>query len=239
LPSIAVAICIASTVGGCILFVDDDPSHLTTVCHFSGDSTACGACIARACAGQVAACCGDASACTASLASCANGLDSQACGTLAAAQPDLGTCMTLSCAACFGGSADGGGGDARSPGSTECNKVGDSCLCSVGSPNGVTCNPQTLPGPGLCCADYGWPQATGTLCTCQPFSCTPSSSGYDCSLTDNSTLTTSYSGNCCASTGVCWCSDTLCSGSSNPLSECTVNDISCNSSQVPVSSCSF
>jgi hypothetical protein len=236
LSTVVFALFVASSAGGCIFFVNDDPSHLAPACHFSGDGTACGACMAHSCAGQVASCCGTAS-CMDSLAACA--ADPQSCGTLAAAQPDLGTCIAASCAVCFSVGIDGGGADTSPPGSTNCFKTGDECLCSVGSPNGVACNPNTLPGPGLCCADYGWPSATNSLCTCEPFSCTPTSGGADCSLGPDSTRTTTWSGTCCVSGSTCSCDDVGCSGASNPLSECTVNDITCYSNQVQVTSCSF
>jgi hypothetical protein len=242
---------------GCVLFVNDDPSSLHTTCTFQGDDTLCARCVATACAKPLADCCGDAVCVETALpvlSTCTPG--SSICGLTLAGAPELASCVTSACvASCGGGGVDvgygGDGGDTVTEsdgavstfdaGSTNCTPSGDSCFCEVGHPNGAVCNPSTLKGPGLCCADYGWPNATSTDCTCEPFSCTPESNGGAiCNLSTDSTLTTTWSGNCCAYSTFCDCdpSGDSC-GTATPVSQCDVTTIGCPSSQVQVSSCSF
>jgi hypothetical protein len=238
----AAAVALAVAGWGCIFFVNDDPSKLGSTCHFQGESTACGQCVATTCAKQLDACCAS-SSCASSLSSldqCAADADVVACGQLTTLAPDLGSCIESACAACGGSDA----GVEAAAGSTNCYKSGDSCFCSAGQQhaNGFVCNTGTLPGPGLCCADYGWPQATASQCSCEPFSCTQESGGGICSLGVDSTLTTSWSGTGCCSLGTtCLCDDSTssCPGSETQVDTCTVAAIGCGSSQVQVTSCSF
>jgi hypothetical protein len=235
----------ALAIPGCILFVNDDPSNLGPTCDFQGQDTACGKCVLSACSAQLDACCID-STCKSSLSDlddCVGNADPGGCQDLSGSAPTLGACIQSACASCNLG--DGGGGADGSTGSTNCSKTGDSCFCTVGSldepPNGVVCTPATV-APGLCCADYGWPKATDAQCTCEPFSCTPDSTGAICSLTSNSTQTTSWSGGACCGLGTdCICDSTTdsCPGTEQQYYACTVAAITCDSSQVSVSSCSF
>lgn len=244
----AFGLVVATTAAaGCILFVNDDPSNLHTTCVFQGSDSACAKCVAASCASQLAGCCGD-SVCTQValplLSTCAPG--SSACAFALASEPSLASCVTSACTATCGGANvnnngfdDAGTPPASDAGSTDCTTSGDSCSCSLGNPNGATCNVNTLKGPGLCCADYGWPNATGSSCSCEPFSCTPEGSGtMFCGLSIDSSLTTSASGNCCAYTTFCTCSATN-DCSTGAVSACDVTTIGCDSSQVEVSSCSF
>jgi hypothetical protein len=238
----SVALVFASGAAGCIFFVNDDPSKLAVECHFAGDESACGACIASACASQASSCCGE-SACAASLEGCAGGVDAGACTDLVLASPTLGACVATSCSVCLGFPPADSGGGADSGGQTNCTNVGDGCFCTVGSPNGQPCSVQSLAPavqPGLCCADYGWPMATNSTCSCEPFSCTPTSTGASCTLSSTSTRTTSWGGYCCAIGGPdCFCDNSSSPGCTTPLTQCTVNDVTCGSGQVNVPSCSF
>jgi hypothetical protein len=233
---------------GCILFVNDDASSLHTTCQFQGDDTPCAKCVAASCSKQLDDCCGD-SVCTATalpvLSTCTPG--SSVCSLTLAGAPELASCVSGACAVSCGGEDSvvvTSGNDGGPPptntvdaGSTNCNASGDSCLCEVGHPNGAVCSVNTLGGPGLCCADYGWPNATGTGCNCEPFSCTPQSGGFFCGLDIDSTLTTTASGVCCPGPTFCACGpDEACS---SPISQCDVTQIGCGSSQVEVTSCSF
>ncbi len=241
---------------GCVLFVNDDASTLHTTCQFQGDDTLCAKCVAAQCAKQLGDCCGD-SVCTATalpvLGTCSPG--SAVCSLTLAGAPEIASCVSTACvAACGGGTLfpgedggpivvdhDSGPVVALDAGSTSCDVVGDSCLCEVGHPNGAVCNVDTLKGPGLCCADYGWPNATGTGCNCEPFSCTPESGGgATCNLGIDSTLTTTWSGSCCAYGTFCSCdpNSSTC-GTASSVSQCDVTTIGCGSSKVEVSSCSF
>jgi len=238
----AVAGALATT--GCIFFVNDQPPQLGSTCEFQGQATACGQCVLSACSAQLDACCID-STCASSLPSldeCAGSADSVSCNELATFAPDLAACLQRSCPAC---GVTGAGGDGGGSGSTSCSKVGDSCSCTVASSgepaNGFVCDTSSVVS-GLCCADYGWPKATGTQCTCEPFSCMPESAGGYCSLSIDSSQTTSWSGGACCSLGsscICESTEDTCPGTEAQYATCTVAAITCDSSQVQVSSCSF
>jgi hypothetical protein len=249
-PALHLIVALAATLAaaGCIAFVNDDPSSLTTTCHFDGDDTACGRCVTASCAQALDTCCGD-SVCSQTslplLASCFQA--SSLCGTFLTASPDLASCIATSCAACGGdeGSSSGSGivvsSDGATPpaadaGATDCTPIGDSCFCSLGSPNGVTCNQAGIKGGGLCCASYGWPTATDGTCECQPFSCTPESFGIECRLGSDSTGTLSCSGGCSFGT-YCECTGETCDGTQ--VAQCDVTQVRCDSSEVQVTSCSF
>jgi hypothetical protein len=236
---------LAITAYGCIAFVSDDPSALSTTCHFQGDDSACGRCVASACASSLGACCGDAT-CTQTtlplLQSCFG--TGSLCSSFLVDAPALATCIATSCATCAGdgganGTFDGAVGPSPDAGQTYCSKSGDSCFCSVGSPNGAACNAAGIKGGGLCCASYGWPTATNASCTCEPFSCTPSSLGGSCDLSTNSTGTTSWPGPGCCSYGTfCDCEPSI-TCTATPVDTCDLSTVGCDSSQVQVASCSF
>ena len=228
---------------GCILFVDDDPSKLSTTCDYPGRDTVCGACVATACATALDACCASSTCLSSvlpSLPQCAE-LSLDDCELLLAPAPDLASCLAASCPACAASNTtpDASTKTDASKGSTACTTIGDSCSCIVGHSNGVTCNPSKLPGPGLCCATYGWPQATDATCSCEPFSCTPESDGALCDLGTDSTRTTTWSGpDCCTFGTNCSCGPDF-SDCENPVSQCDVTTIDCGASMVQVDSCSF
>src|SRR5579863_114973 len=103
-----VVIALTLAGAGCILFVNDDPSKLTTTCHFEGDTTVCGLCVSAACTKPLDACCGDATCSAISLpllGECFAG--PLLCGSLLEGAPGLASCIASSCPACA--SADGGG----------------------------------------------------------------------------------------------------------------------------------
>lgn len=235
----------ALAIPGCILFVNDDPSNLGPTCEFQGQDTACGKCVLSACASQLDTCCLD-STCSSylpSLDDCAGDADIVGCNELAALASDLGGCIQSSCPSCGAVSADAGADGTT--GSTSCSVTSGSCFCTVGGldepPNDVVCDTATV-APGLCCADEGWPKAVDAQCTCEPFSCSPSSSGAYCGLTSNTPQTTSWTGGACCSLGtacICDSTETGCPGSEQQYYSCTVAAITCDSSQVQVSSCSF
>jgi hypothetical protein len=256
-PAFHVLVALVATLAaaGCIAFVNDDPSSLTTTCHFDGDDTACGRCVATSCAQALDTCCGD-SVCSQTslplLASCFQA--SSLCSTFLTSSPDLATCIATSCGACNGAgtvtpdggkdtsdagtfkASDGAVPPAPDAGTTDCTPIGDSCFCSLGSPNGVTCNQAGIKGGGLCCASYGWPTATGGTCECEPFSCTPESFGIECRLGSDSTGTLSCSGGCSYGT-YCECTGETCDGTQ--VAQCDVTQVGCDSSEVQVTSCSF
>jgi hypothetical protein len=246
-PLLHVLAALAATVAGagCIAFVNDDPSSLSTTCHFQGDDTKCGLCIAAACTPQLDACCGDSTCSDLSLPALGSCVSTpSSCSSVLVDSPALASCIASACGSCtnlatpvYGDGGGGGGGD--DAGSTNCFSSGDTCYCEVGSPNGYTCNTAGIKGGGLCCATYGWPTATNGNCTCQPFSCSPDSLGAICQLGSNSTGTTTWPGpGCCSFGDSCDCEPTItCTGT--PEDQCDVTTIGCGSEQVQVESCSF
>jgi hypothetical protein len=227
---------------GCIAFVNDDPSSLSTTCHFQGDDTKCGACIAAACTSELNACCSDSTCSDVSLpalGACVS--TTSTCGSLLTQSPALASCIASACGSCtnLATAVYGDSGPGADGGSTNCYSEGDSCNCEVGSPNGQACNAAGLKGGGLCCATYGWPSATNGSCSCQPFSCTPGSLGGNCQLGPDSSGTTTWPGPGCCSYGTfCYCEPTI-TCTETPVSQCDVSAIGCASDQVQVDSCSF
>jgi hypothetical protein len=239
--SILAVVATLGALSGCILFVNDNQPY-GKACKFQGSDTACGRCVATTCASQLDACCGDKS-CEEQLTwldECVSTADSISCEVLASTAPDLVACLEQECSACPGadGGAGGGGDGAVSP---SCSTYDAYCICVVdGVPGGGSCTPETV-SPGLCCADSSYP-AADTSCTCETFSCTTTSDGADCSLSETSTGLSSYSGNVCCSTGSsCYCSDSLdaCDGDETQVAECTVDSVRCPSGETDVTSCSF
>ncbi len=234
----------SAMVVGCVLLVNDDASRLTTTCNFTGNPSACDLCVASACEKPLDDCCGDSTCSQVTLpllAACIEANPNE-CSALAVGAPDLTSCVTSSCPACTGtGKGADGGIASTDAGTTNCTQEGDSCFCLVGElpPNGASCNTAGIKGGGLCCASYGWPQATEGTCSCEPFSCTPTSTGASCSLSSNSTGTTTWSeGTCCSEGTFCDCDfDESCP--ETPVAECSVAAIGCGASQVQVESCSF
>jgi hypothetical protein len=235
---------------GCILIANDDPSKLGSTCEFEGGTTECGVCVATQCQTQLDSCCSK-STCASQLGyldDCAGNADiDNGCQLLAATAPDLATCLDSMCGtAC--GVGDGGtlpetGGGDGTVNHTYCYTSGDECSCSEGiPPNGTTCDSTTVKQPALCCASQGWPTATDSSCSCQPFSCTIITSTYvECSLSSASTgTTTASSGTCCTDGTTCSCdSEISMCNSGNPVAVCDVTTIGCGASQTGLPSCSF
>jgi hypothetical protein len=200
--------------------------------------------VATTCASQLDACCVD-SFCKTQLGyldQCVGNADTTSCDTLSVFAPDLVTCMQSRCAACPGSTVDGGGGGPGGPDAASgpsCEPLSDYCSCYMGgTPGGPACTPQTV-APGLCCAETDWPRP-GTSCTCQPFSCSPSPGGGNCSLGTTSTGVRSWSGGACCSDGTsCYCDDTqtTCAGGTQ-VDSCTVAAIGCGYGSYAVSACS-
>src|SRR5262245_51890149 len=120
----ALSIVLATGLAGCILLVQD-PGGIGPHCGFTGNGTACGACIVRSCQAQIDQCCGS-QTCAANLGALDTCASSADCHGLASGAPDVAACVASSCPAC--GSIDGGArdgatseaGDARPRFSTDC-----------------------------------------------------------------------------------------------------------------------
>ena len=230
------------------------PSGLGGTCRFEGDdSSPCGQCIAKSCQQPVNECCAS-EACTQSLEvldRCATG---SSCGTISAVSSALASCIASSCPVCS--TTDGGAGradgasnpDAAPRFSSDCGDLGKhGCICSAGGAGDDTeCSTASTNG-GFCCADRGWPEGDGTLCSCAPFTCEPVTGNafvdVRCRLEDLHTGITEATGSkCCIDVFLeeCKCgpSDMGCDPE-NVVPRCTVDVMRCISSRSIVDSCSF
>jgi hypothetical protein len=236
---------------GCILAANDDPSKLGTTCNFQGsDTTSCGKCIAMYCTTPLDACCGNKS-CSGQLGhldSCTSGFQPTECEALAGGAPDLYACIATECGSpndcALGALGDAGfdspATDAGPSEKTSCYVNGAWCSCSIGfSGNSTPCSEATVGSPSLCCADATWP-ASGTSCTCEPFSCDQTSSTFAiCSLSSVVQGPTSVCGPCCTNGTSCICdaNSSGCSGSDNPVATCDTTNTGCGANQQTLSSC--
>lgn len=184
---------------GCALLVGGSGGLETTACHFQGESTPCGRCVAEQCQSKVNDCCLD-SNCDENLGyldGCAASGDIQSCTVLgsgsfltgSASFRALSMCVTSKCSACgvdlFDSGipgVDSGSPDADSDGAVtyiSCDVLnGNDCFCvlSTGTPRATPdCSTSTVPN-AMCCADVGWPEpGVGSLqpqCDCETIGCT-------------------------------------------------------------------
>lgn len=87
----------------------------------------------------------------------------------------------------------------------ECSVSADGCLCEITTTqNDYSCSNTSLPNPGLCCADVGWPKAGSCSCVESTGGCENSPADLDyLSCSCSKTRTGSVSGCSSTSTGVC------------------------------------
>jgi hypothetical protein len=102
LRALALAL-LAALASGCILVIDNETNEPTDTCHFRGEDTACGRCIATACRSDLGECCGN-SSCRPQLPKiegCASAPSPESCDLTStfdlAAGLAIGLCIEFSC----------------------------------------------------------------------------------------------------------------------------------------------
>ncbi len=254
--SLALALTVLAT--GCILLVDSADDSLGTTCHFQGELTQCGQCVAKSCQAQVNACCGAGAACMGEVDACASGN----CAAVSVGTADWKSCAAAQCASPCGiasssDAGDGGGGEAGSsdggsdapiesagPTKTACQVTASQCLCKLDAPpNGVVCDSSAVIN-AHCCADLAWPSSGS--CTCETMSCELNSYGCECGLVQSGPRfdckPNASQPNCCAphDTGSCLCNNKICeSWFGAPVPECTAATTPCPTGKKAVQGCSF
>src|SRR5579859_2075552 len=208
-------------LAGCIFAVDH--ASYGDHCALKGGDTDCGRCLAERCQSQIDPCCLD-SACGGlvdAVEGCAQSQDGRcddvrASVNAAGAQGRLASCLAQLC----------GGPCANAPAtsSTSCGETqfgyGAACTCKPASAalpaNRFQCSAADVPGT-RCCQPGSWP-SPGTACTCFAVSCSPTSDGCSCFLSDSfdPSATTDCEGTvCCQGAQSCRCGSTAC----DPLQE--------------------
>ena len=240
-------------LGGCIVFVPNVDSDVGEVCHFSGESSTCGSCVAQSCKLTLSACCGD-SACGETLTlldSCAT--SQKQCKSLGnkTSAPSPASENLVSCINALCGSECQTTTGATSNGKTfvtNCTKGADSCSCTVptsgssSAPNANSCGTATVEN-ALCCADSDWPNP-GASCTCEPYRCDDTFSGCQCAAGGSgsfSLCTNSKGGVCCrsVSSASCHCGTTTCTSAEVQVTDCSYDGMGCGESKTYVNACAL
>ncbi|WP_394830286.1 hypothetical protein LVJ94_27635 [Pendulispora rubella] len=231
-----------------------DGSELGPTCHFEGESSTCGKCIARSCQTAVNGCCGD-SSCKNSLSTldgCAQngGLDcallqSYGYGTPTTAMQKLGACVSGSCAsACNAVGGGDGGGSGRSPlhPGVWCSGSADSCSCYDDTTlvNAEICDDTTVDN-AVCCQGIGWPDRD-LSCSCRRFACKDTTSGCECSGSGSGNKNTCEKKapgyHCCATDySTCKCTAAACPTYEKEVTSCTKAIVTCSSDQQKTTRC--
>ncbi len=216
---------------GCVLFVSPEPGGAH--CVFRGQDGSCGACLVARCRAEIDQACFD-DAVIGAIEECATAND-DACGRVP--QSPAGVCMASRCAAlCY----------ARTGSSvTHCTdsfvSPGLACACDVdGPPNDLACTDVTYPRT-RCCAPSTWPGAA-LQCACNAVSCTPTSDGCICILTDNldeSSAQDCRGEHCCAVEDRCQCRPRACEGGEREVAVCNKGELACPHGTVEVPGCSI
>jgi hypothetical protein len=223
------ALGIAIVLEACVLFVPSVDVGLT--CHFDGDRTACGRCVATVCVAELGACCLD-DACGSALSdltSCTGG----ACGPLgvderaAGAAGSLAVCVARACASACGGADAGLDLDAAGVGDGGHDAAADAAGDGGAQGDGTTDAPATDAakdgpsdsGPVLYCSQ------AADLCACRATPFDASAPGAACNPAFFGGTPSQVS--CCATadwpaSGKCSCVPMACEGVSTTLCTCVI-----------------
>jgi hypothetical protein len=203
-------------LAGCIFAVDR--RSYGDHCAFAGSDTDCGRCLAERCQPSIDACCLD-TACGGlidQVEGCAQTQDGR-CD--AARAPAGGTDAQGQLAACLVDLCGGACASAPSTSSTSCAETrfgyGAACTCQPASAqlpaNRFQCSAADVPST-RCCQPGSWP-SPGTACSCLAVSCSPTSDGCSCFLSDSldpSAVHVCEGTICCQGAQSCRCGSTAC-----------------------------